>query len=169
MADDDKPPVPPVKDDDDGDQLGAGGKKALESERAARKKLETELKELRPLAESAKEAANAKKDEVQRLTEQLATMTKERDGATLTVSRYKVALDKGLNLTRAKRLVGDNEDEFAADADELLADLGDIKPDDSKPTPTSKPRENLKPGNNTPDEPPEETDLRKLGESMFSR
>lgn len=159
---------PPATGEHDDEQLGEGGKKALQAERTARKKLEDEIKALRPLAKAAKDAEDSKKDEVQRLTEQLATLTKERDSATLTNARYKVALDKGLSLTRAKRLVGDTEEELAADADELLADLGEVNTDEVKPSPTGKPKEHLKPGTNTPDEAAEETDLRKLGEQMFS-
>lgn len=38
--------------------------------------------------------------------------------------RAEVALEKGLTLSQAKRLVGSTRDEFTADADDLLADIG---------------------------------------------
>lgn len=162
---------PPAEGDDKQDeQLGEGGKRALDAERAARKKLEHELKELRPLAAKAKQADDAKKDEVQRLTEQLAAATAERDTTTVDRDRLKVAISKGLTLGQAKRLVGSTEDELAADADELLADLG-AKPGGDKsgerPAPAGKPREHLQSGGGD-QPPPEETDVRALGKRMFS-
>lgn len=168
MAEND-PQNPPAKDGEKkpDEQLGDAGKKALDAERSARKKLEDELKELRPLAAKAKEAEDAKKGEVERLTEQLAAATRERDAAMVDRDKFKVGLAKGLSLTQAKRLVGTNEDEFTADADELITDLG-TKPGEAKPAPTGKPREQLKPGSGDPDAPVEETDVKKLGERMFA-
>lgn len=151
----DDPTDLPAKDE----PLGDGGKKALEAERAARKKLEDEIKALRPLAEQAKKAEDDKKGEVERLTEQLAAVTRERDDATSTATRYKVGLEKGLSLSRTKRLVGANEEEFAADADELLADLGE--PERKTPAVQTRPTERLR-GGGEPDEAPEETDPAKL-------
>lgn len=152
------------------EQLNEGGKRALDAERAARKRLEHELKELRPLAAKAKQADDAKKDEVQRLTEQLTATTTERDSAALHRDRLKVAISKGLTLTQAKRLVGSTEDELTADADELLADLG-ARPGgdkaDERPGPSGKPREHLQPGGGD-QAPPEETDVRALGKRMFN-
>lgn len=162
---------PPAKGGEAGDeQLGEGGKRALDAERAARKRLEEQLKELRPLAAKAKEADEAKKDEVQRLTEQLAATTTDRDAATVDRDRLKVAISKGLTLTQAKRLVGSTEDELTADADELLSDLG-AKPTGEKaeerPAPPGRPREHLQSGGGD-QAPPEETDVRALGKRMFS-
>lgn len=42
--------------------------------------------------------------------------------------RYKVAVEKGLPMNLAKRLVGGDEDELLADADALLAELNAGKP-----------------------------------------
>jgi hypothetical protein len=160
---------PPATDGDKKpeEHLGDAGKKALDAERAARKKLEDEVKELRPLAAKAKEAEDAKKGEVERLTEQLAAATRERDAAMVDRDKFKVGLAKGLTLTQAKRLVGSTEDEFTTDADELIADLG-AKPGEPKPTPAGKPREHLKAGSGDPDQPVEETDVKALGARMFA-
>ncbi len=170
MADDTKPDTDPVKDDPKPDDaLGDNGKKALDQERKARRDAESKAKDL-----ETRLAAIEDKDktEVERLTAQVATLTKELGTATVTGARLKVALDKGLTATQAKRLVGDTEDELAADADELLVDLGGAKPaggDDKKDLPPGgKPQEQLKPGTGTDDAPVETTDVKKLGERMFS-
>jgi 5-methylcytosine-specific restriction protein A len=169
MADDDKP-----NPDDDGakpkpDDLGDAGKKALEAERRARRDAEAKAKDLEG---RLKAIEDKDKSEVERLTEENAKLTQDLNAATAERARIKVALDKGLTATQAKRLVGTTEEELAADADELLADLGaGAKPDDDdKPNaspPGGKPREQLKPGNGDPDQPVEETDVKKLGERMF--
>lgn len=150
------------------EQLGDAGKKALDAERAARKKLEDELKELRPLAAKVKEAEDAKKGEVERLTEQLSVVTRERDAAVVDRDKFKVGLAKGLSLTQAKRLVGTNEDEFTTDADELLTDLGAKPNGEQRPAPVGKPREALKPGSGDPEAEPEETDVKVIGARMFA-
>jgi hypothetical protein len=63
------------------------------------------------------------------------------------VLRLRVALDKGLTLKQAQRLVGKDESELAADADEYLKDLkpsGKTEDDDDddggKPAPRRNPR-----------------------------
>ncbi len=155
--------------DDDGMNTDAG-RRALRAERDRVKALEAQLAELKPLAEQAKKAEDEQKTEVQRLTEQVEALKRDRDTATVERDRLKVALGKGLTLTQAKRLVGSTEEELAADADELLADLGATKENGSdKPVPAGKPREHLKPGTGDPDQPVEETDLKKIGERMFAR
>lgn len=168
MAEDPKPddaPKPDPKDAPKPDDLGDAGKKALDAERKARRDAEQKAKDLE---DRLKAIEDKDKSEVERLTEQIATLTKNAETATVERDRLKVAIMKGLSLTQAKRLVGSTEEELSADADELLADLGQ-KDDEPKPTPSGKPREQLKPGNGDPDAPIEETDVRKLGERMFAR
>lgn len=174
MADDDKPPAAP---DDKGTKPDApdpdaGAKAALVAEREARQEAEKQAKDL---AARLKAIEDKDKSEVERLTEQVATLTKERDLASTRADRLEVAITKSLDedkakriTTAAKRLTGSTREELEADADEFLSAFA--APDgEPRPTPTQKPQERLKPGNNDPDAPVEETDLRKLGERMFAR
>lgn len=176
----------PAKDDDTTTQtLGDGGKRALEAERKARRDAERKATDL-----EARLAAIEDKDksEVERLTSQVATLTKDRDAAVVNAARLKVALDRGLTATQAKRLVGSTEEELSADADELLADLGvnrktegdtaavdpptaDTPTDqpDPKQSPASKPRVDLTPGNGVEETPDDVTDVAAIGERMFRR
>lgn len=142
------------------------GKRALQAERERAKALERQLAELKPLAEAAKKAEDEKKSEVERLTEQVQKLTQERDSAMVDRDRYQVALDKGLTVTQAKRLVGRTADEFTADADELLADLGAGSSGEKEP-PAGKPREALS-GGGDPTEATE-PDIRSVIESIPRR
>lgn len=164
MAEDDKKDKPATGDDDG--MATDAGKKALQAERDRVKALEAELKDLKPLAEAAKRAEEEKLGEVEKLTKQLSEATAKADAATAKADRYEVALEKGLNLTRAKRLVGSSRDELVADADELLADLGPADGKDRKDTkpPTDKPSERLS-GGGDPDQPPA-VNVRKVVDSI---
>jgi hypothetical protein len=157
-----------VDDKPDTADLGDGGKKALDAERKARRDAERRANELES---RLKTIEDKDKSETERLTEENARLQSELSTATVTGTRLRVAFEKGLTATQAKRLVGATEDELLADADELLADLG-AKPSDDRtntPPPGGRPREQLKPGSGDPDTPVEETDIRVLGERMFRR
>jgi chromosome condensin MukBEF ATPase and DNA-binding subunit MukB len=163
MSDD---PKAPEADDTDGpfDEKRAKEKIAKANSEAAN--LRKRLKELEPLADKAQKLEEASQSEVEKLQAKLTDAEKARDAATAKADRYEVALEKGLNLTRAKRLVGATRDELVADADELLADLGpadgkDRK--DSKP-PSGKPAEHLRGGGDPDTTPP--TDVRKVVDSI---
>lgn len=80
--------------------------------------------DLKAKAAKFDEIEQAGKTELQRLTEERDTLKQSGDTAAQQVARLEVALAKGLTLTQAKRLVGATKEEFEADADELLADLG---------------------------------------------
>lgn len=69
----------------------------------------------------------ANKTEQQRLAERAEAAEKELATTRLEAVRTQVALEKGLTPNQAKRLVGSTPEELAADADELLADLGTSK------------------------------------------
>jgi len=77
--------------------------------------------------------------------------------------RYEIALDLGLPKEIAARLQGATREEMVADAETLLELIAPAK----RPA-TRKPTEALR-GGLEPDTEPEETDLKKLGERMFSR
>lgn len=163
--------------------LGDGGKRALDAERKARRDAERKAADLEA---RLGELEDRDKSEVARLTDQVAKLTTDLAAAVAGRERWKVALDRGLTATQAKRLVGETAEELAADADELLADLG-VKPggkpsDDTdenessddpapKPTPPSKPRVDLTPGTGR-DAPAADTDVSDvsaIGERMFRR
>jgi hypothetical protein len=167
MADDDK--KDPQDKPEPKPELGEAGKKALDEERKARRDAE---RQARDLADRLKAIEDKDKTEVERLTGQVATLTKERDAAAMRADRLEVAVTKSLDegqalriTSAAKRLTGSTREELEADADEFLAAFASEAP---RLTPAGKPREVLKPGNNDPDAPVEETDVRKLGERMFS-
>lgn len=126
-----------------------------------------------------KELEDRDKTELQKLTDERDELRKE----ALAGLRWKVALEKGLTVTQAKRLVGDTYDELIADADELVTDLG-VKPagdetdetstesdDGTSPSPASRPREDLKPGSGATDAADTEstTDIKAIGARMFGR
>ena len=109
MADED-PEVEPTPDPD------AGAKKALEAERKARRDAEKQLKDIQA---QVKQLEDADKSELERLTERLAEAEKRATAAEGRADRFEVALEKGLDMTRAKRLTGSTREELEADADEL--------------------------------------------------
>jgi len=169
---DDPKPDPELGADDPkpvtGDDPNAGAKTALAAERKARRDAEAKSKDLEQRLAAIEDKD---KTEVERLTAQVASLTTDLATATVTGARLKVALEKGLTATQAKRLVGDTEEDLSADADELLADLApssDPSAEKKDPPPGGKPREQLKPGNGDPDVGPDPTkDLKSLGASMF--
>lgn len=134
--------------------------------------------ELKAKAAEADKAKDADKGEAQKLTEQLQKMQSDLDEERRQRRVIEVAADKGLTPAHVKRLAGSTREELEASADELLEDFplpakgdgGDgADGADGKPSPTGKPREQLKPGSGDPDAPVEETDIKKIGERMFAR
>lgn len=122
-------------------------------ERAKRKiaKLNSEAANLRKrLTEAPKAEDAAAKDK--RIT--------DLEAASL---RYEVALDLELPKQVAKLLQGSNRDEMVAHAEELLELFSPAK----RPA-TRRPAEQLR-GGGDPEREPDETDIKKLGERMFSR
>jgi hypothetical protein len=151
------PPAPPA------DQLGDGGKKALDEERRARRDAETRLKELEPLAKRAQELEDAQKTETQKLADANRSLEERAKTAELEACRMRVALRKGLTEGQMKRLFGTTEEELAADADELLEEFKGAQPE--TPPAGGRPKERLRPGA-VPDAEPEETDPAKLAAAI---
>jgi hypothetical protein len=154
------------------EELGDGGKRALDAERKARRAAEARAKELEA---KVKEAEDAEKTEVEKLQGQVATLTKQAEDAQSRADRFEVAASKGLTLAQARRLVGSTKEELETDADEMRAELGLDKDesDDDKSTDKQeqdkgigRPRERMTPGasNETDDEP----DPGKLADSILS-
>jgi len=148
---DDKPDDKPTPDPDE------GAKKALEAERKARREADAKVKEL---GDQLAALDDKDKSEVERLTGKVSQLEKDLATATQRADRYEVALDKGLDMTRAKRLTGTTRDELEADAEELKGWTAGASGEGGGPVP-DKPKENLSGGGDPTDEP-EETDPRKL-------
>jgi hypothetical protein len=161
------------KDDTDAksEELGDGGKRALESERRARRAAESRLKELES---KVKESEDAEKTELERLQGQVADLTKKAEAAQATADRFEVAAAKGLSLAQARRLVGSTKEELEQDADEMRSELGldknesdddESKDKDGEDKGIGRPRERMKPGaSNEEDEQP---DPAKLADSIL--
>jgi hypothetical protein len=127
--------------------------------------------ELKAKASKLDEQEAANKSEVERLTEQVATLTQERDTAIGKADRLEVAISKSLDEDRAsristavKRLTGTTREELEADADELLPLLFPPGEGGERETPAGKPREDLR-GGGDPTESPE-SDVRSVVDSI---
>lgn len=121
------------KANDEDEALGEGGKKALQSEREARKQLEREIAELRS---KNKEFEDASKSAEEKQAERLAELEKSSTTNALRVMQYEVAAEKGLPLSAATRLTGDTKEALEADADELQKLIGASAPAPPKPDPS---------------------------------
>ena len=140
-------------------ELGEGGKKALEAERKARRDAEARLKELEPLAAKAKELEDSNKSEIEKATERITGAETRATTAEERALRLEVAIEKGLTLTQAKRLIGATREELEADADELLESFkGPEKP-------SGRPKERLTPGA-VPDADTDGDDPRELAKKV---
>jgi len=141
------------------------------------RKHENSAKALLKRAEAAeaenKKHEDANKTEGQKLAEAKTSAEQRATTAEGDLARLRVALSKGLTgdkaLALAKRLVGETEEELAADADELIASFAEentesAEDDDAK---ARRPRERLRPGG-VPGAEPDETDPRKLAEQVSS-
>jgi hypothetical protein len=127
---------------------------AWDPERAKRKisKVNSENKTLRERATAAEKKAEGVDD----LQQQNGSLGAEN-------LRLRVGYELGLPLEIAMRLQGGDRDAMVKDAEKLVELIAPSK----RPT-TQKPTEALR-GGLEPDKDPEETDLKKLGERMFSR
>lgn len=160
MADDPNPKETPepAKGEPEGqeaDELGEGGKKALQAERTARKAAEKARKDLE---ERLKAIEDKDKSESEKLSEKAATAEKRAQEAELRATRLEVAYAKGLTPAQAKRLVGETKEEFEADADDFLESIKST--DDKGPAPTGQPKEKLQGGGDPTENP--EPDMRKV-------
>lgn len=122
-------------------------------ERAKRKigKVNSENKALRERATKAEKKAESVDD----LQQQTQTLGSEN-------LRLRVGYELGLPMSLALRLQGETREQMLEDAQQLVELVAPTK------RPTQKPTEALR-GGLEPDRDPEETDLKKLGERMFTR
>jgi hypothetical protein len=116
----------------DTQELGDGGKKALQAERDARKSAEKANAEL---AARLKEFEDSKLSDLERAQKEAAENAAELARLRSENVRNKVAIDKGVPADLVEFLTGDTEGDIAAKADLLLARLntpGTPKPDPSQ-------------------------------------
>lgn len=88
------------------------------------RKQEKRAKENADAAKRLGEIEEAQKTESQKAADRLSKAEGDLTAATDRANRAEVALDKGLTLSQARRLVGTTREELEADADELLKDIG---------------------------------------------
>jgi len=113
-------------------ELGDGGKKALQAERDARKTAERTAAEL---TAKLKQFEDANLSELERTKKAAEESAAELAKLRTENVRNKVALDKGIPADLVEFLTGDTEGDIAAKADLLLARLntpGTPKPDPSQ-------------------------------------
>lgn len=116
----------------DSQELGDGGKKALQAERDARKSADKTIAELNA---RLKEFEDSKLSDLERAQKEAADNAAELGRLRSENVRSKVALDKGIPADLVEFLTGDTEGDIAAKADLLLARLntpGTPKPDPSQ-------------------------------------
>ncbi len=163
------------------DGLGDAGKRALDSERKARRDAEGKLKKAEDQLEQLKRDGDSSKSEMEKVREQITKLEKRAEEAELKVLRAEIAQKKNLPPALARWLHGASREELEANADELLEAVGKksdgakpdgeskdgAKPDgkDDDKSPFGKPREILKSG--ASNEGDQEPDPEKLAESIL--
>lgn len=127
------------EDEDDEDVDPRRAKAALRKKNRENASLRRRLKAAEAAEAELKKIRDKEKSEGQKLGE----TTEELSKAQLKVARLEVALEKGLTLAQANRLVGTTKDELAEDADAYLEELG---LDDERPTkkPARRPKEKVR-------------------------
>lgn len=109
----DKSPAPATPTEPE-QQLGDGGLKALQAERARAAKAEADLKAYKQEIEDSKKTAE------QKAADALAAAQATSSENATKALRYEVAAEKGLDLALAARLSGSTKEELEADADKLM-------------------------------------------------
>ena len=137
-------------DDGDGDETGKPTKDELTAMRAA-------LKKANKAAADTRRKLKEYEDRDKTDGEKLADALKRAEAAELKALRLDVGHRKGLTPAQAKRLVGTTEEELLADADELLAAFtagdDDGGKGDTRPKPPSKPKERMRRGTGSDEDP----------------
>ena len=90
-------PTPAEPSPSGDEQLGEAGLKALQREREARKALEKQLSELKPLAEKWTQAEEAQKSELERARDEAAKAIAEAKAARAEALRYRIANRHGIS------------------------------------------------------------------------
>lgn len=173
MSEDERDPNeqadPPASGDGGAGDGGTGDPAEVAKWKALARKHEEQAKANADAARRLQEIEDAKKSELEKLTEAQTAAERRAAEAEQRALRLEVAAEKGLTPAQAKRLVGATKEELEADADELLASF--LPPSDGTgETDTDlprRPRERLRAGATSVTEP-EETDPRKLAAGLRS-
>jgi predicted Zn-dependent protease len=104
--------------------------------RAKAREWEKRAKANSEAAKRLAEIEEANKSAEQKAAEAHTQAQKRAEAAEGELARYRVALAKGLPADLAGRLRGDTEEDLAADADALLALIGERRPAGPKPDPS---------------------------------
>lgn len=133
-------------------------KKAARSDDVDVEKLKAALRKANKEAEQfrlkLKEFEDRDKTESEKLADTNRSLEERARKAEIDLCRYRVAMRKGLTETQARRLVGESEEEFESDADELVAAFKANEPEATPPATGGRPKEKLKPGAVVDAEPP---------------
>lgn len=150
------------------DELPPGVQAKLSKANREAANLRQRLKELEPLAAKARELEQANQSELERATNERDSHKSRADKAEAVVRRWDVAAANAPDHATfaqvkavAKRLQGDTDEELEADAAELFELLAPRPAEPAARVP-ARPAERMPRGGGDPDEPPEETDPRKL-------
>lgn len=135
----------PDKDADDPDKGGDDPAAELQKWKSLARKHEADAKKNAEAAKRLQELEDAKKSDLEKLTEaQKAAETRAAE-AEQRALRLEVAAEKGLTPTQAKRLIGTTKEELEADADDLLASFKSDDDDGGTDTgPRRRPRERMR-------------------------
>jgi hypothetical protein len=130
-------------------------------------------REAKARAAKLREYEDANKSEAQRLQDSASEFKTRAEKAESALRRREIAEERApahATLAQikavAKRLSGDDDEALEGDADELFALLVPAAPKESPPKTSQRPKERLRPGNTDPEEDDEETDPRKLADSI---
>ncbi|MEU4967782.1 hypothetical protein [Streptomyces smyrnaeus] len=111
------------------DDLGEGGKKALSEERAAKRQAQRAAtaaqKQLEELTAKLQEYEDAKKSDLDKLSERATSAEQRAETAQAELMRYRVARDKKIPAEWVDRLRGSTQEDLEADADSLLEALAE--------------------------------------------
>lgn len=108
--------------------LGDAGKKAITEERKARQAAERQArahqKQVEEMSAKLQKYEDAKKSDLDKLTERATAAEKSAADAQAELLRYRVARDKKIPAEWVDRLRGSTQEDLEADADSLLEALG---------------------------------------------
>ena len=107
----------PEKPNEDGDRLGEPGLRALRAEREANKAAKAKIAEYES---RIKEFEDRDKTEAEKTAERTRELERSSAANARKALQYEVAAEKGIPLSLATRLRGDDKDALLKDADDLL-------------------------------------------------
>ena len=116
------PAAPEVVEEPGDNPLGPAGEKALEAFKARARKAESEAKELAARVKEYEERDLSEQERLAKAAEEAKVAAESAEAENL---RLRIAVEKGLPLDLADRMVGKTREELEADADQLA---GFIKP-----------------------------------------